>query len=234
MTDLESLKRPFDPAVVKWRPGSKSGNRAMAMAYVDARDVMERLDEAFGVMGWSDSFMVVQDGAAVECTITVSLGDEVGRWVTKVDVGYPNSPGSDKEQEPLKAAYSDALKRAAVKFGIGRELYDTPSFWIPLNERGMFDESSRPVWIVGKGWMLPTGETSPPTPSSGSARAMITAKLKSIRIEGQPLTVAQAKAAVKIATGKESTSELSPAEVAGFLTTLDNQKFLDSLSEVVG
>ena len=41
----------------------------------------------------------------------------------KADVGYPNDADNDPEDEPLKAAYSDAFKRAAVQFGIGRWLY---------------------------------------------------------------------------------------------------------------
>jgi Rad52/22 family double-strand break repair protein len=53
----------------------------------------------------------------VECTLTVC-------GARRADVGYSNAPDSEDEIEPAKAAYSDALKRAAVGFGVGRWLYE--------------------------------------------------------------------------------------------------------------
>jgi hypothetical protein len=86
--------------------------------YIDARQVMDRLDEVVGPQNWHASFRTLSEEAvAVECSLTVY-------GVTKCDAGYPNNPGSDFEKEPFKAAYSDALKRAAVHFGLGRFLYD--------------------------------------------------------------------------------------------------------------
>lgn len=86
--------------------------------YIDARQVMDRLDDVVGPENWWATFKVIpSDEAVVECSLTV-LG------ITKVDVGYSNNPGSDYEKEPFKAAYSDALKRAAVHFGVGRFLYE--------------------------------------------------------------------------------------------------------------
>jgi hypothetical protein len=52
----------------------------------------------------------------VLCRLTV-LG------ITKEDVG---------EGEDLKSAFSDAFKRVAVKFGVGRYLYELPKKWVPL------------------------------------------------------------------------------------------------------
>jgi hypothetical protein len=64
------------------------------------------------------------DGSVV-CRLRVRLGDE---WLTKVDVGGPSEQPDDGDRR--KAAVSDALKRAAVKFGVGRYLYRTPSQWV--------------------------------------------------------------------------------------------------------
>src|SRR5205823_3297906 len=49
-------------------------------------------------------------------------------WVMKMDVGGPSEQpdGGDR----MKAAFSDALKRAAVKFGVGRYLYRLPAQWV--------------------------------------------------------------------------------------------------------
>jgi hypothetical protein len=126
--DVESLTRalsaPFEPAEVKFKPAVVSGNRALALAYVDARVIQDRLDDVLGVEGWQDDYECLEDGSVV-CRLRLRLGDE---WVTKVDVGGPSEQpdGGDR----LKAAFSDALKRAAVKFGVGRYLYRLPSQWV--------------------------------------------------------------------------------------------------------
>jgi hypothetical protein len=119
-----ALSAPFHPAEVKFKPAVVSGNRALALAYVDARVIQDRLDEVLGVAGWQDDYECLPDGSVV-CRLRLRLGDS---WVTKVDVGGPSEQpdGGDR----LKAAFSDALKRAAVKFGIGRYLYRLPAQWV--------------------------------------------------------------------------------------------------------
>src|SRR5262249_2171413 len=86
--------------------------------------IQDRLDEVLGVEGWQDDYECLEDGSVV-CRLRLRLGDE---WVTKVDVGGPSEQpdGGDR----LKAAFSDALKRAAVKFGVGRYLYRLPAQWV--------------------------------------------------------------------------------------------------------
>lgn len=119
-----ALAAPFDPRDVKWKPQSVKGNRAMALAYLDARAIQDRLDEVLGVEGWQDEYQLLPDGS-VACKLQLFLGD---RWITKMDVGSPSEQpdGGDR----LKAAFSDALKRAAVKFGIGRYLYRLTAQWV--------------------------------------------------------------------------------------------------------
>ena len=125
--DVEALVRalaaPFDLAEVKFKPGAVSGHRALALAYVDARVIQDRLDEVLGVLGWQDSYKVLPDGS-VMCRLRIRLGEQ---WITKVDVGGQSEQpdGGDR----AKAAFSDALKRAAVKFGVGRYLYRLPALW---------------------------------------------------------------------------------------------------------
>ena len=41
-----ALAAPFDPAVVRFKPAVVSGNRALALAYVDARVIQDTLDRA--------------------------------------------------------------------------------------------------------------------------------------------------------------------------------------------
>lgn len=119
----QALAAPFDPSLIRFKPAVVNGNRALALAYVDARVIQDRLDDVLGVEGWQDDYECLADGSVV-CRLRLRLGNE---WVTKVDVGGPSEQpdGGDR----LKAAFSDALKRAAVKFGIGRFLYRLPAQW---------------------------------------------------------------------------------------------------------
>jgi hypothetical protein len=119
----QALSAPFDAVEVKFKPAVVSGNRALALAYVDARVIQDRLDDVLGVLGWQDSYRVLPDGS-VMCRLRLKIGDQ---WITKVDVGGQSEQpdGGDR----TKAAFSDALKRAAVKFGVGRYLYRLPQMW---------------------------------------------------------------------------------------------------------
>lgn len=119
----EDLAAPFDLAEVKFKPQAVSGNRAMAVPYVDARLVAERLDEAVGLANWQDTYTVLPGGEVV-CRLSVRLG---GEWVAKEDVGGQSE--QPDEGDRMKAAFSDALKRAAVKFGVGRYLYRLRPQW---------------------------------------------------------------------------------------------------------
>lgn len=121
---MEALAAPFAARDVKFKPAVVSGNRALALAYVDARVIQDRLDQVLGVDGWQDDYKCLEDGCVV-CRLRLKLGTE---WVSKVDVGSPSDQGDAGDRR--KAAFSDALKRAAVKFGIGRYLYRFPAQWV--------------------------------------------------------------------------------------------------------
>src|ERR1700687_4440396 len=73
-----ALAEPFDPSAVRFKPAVVSGNRAMALAYVDARVIQDRLDAVLGVDGWQDDYECRDDGSVV-CRLRLRLGDE---WVT--------------------------------------------------------------------------------------------------------------------------------------------------------
>jgi hypothetical protein len=119
----DAFAMPFDAADVKYKPAMVKNNRALALAYVDARLVLDRLDEVVGIDGWRDEYTHLPNGS-VECRLSVRIA---GVWVTKADVGSPSE--QPDEHDRVKAAVSDALKRAAVKFGIGRFLYRMPQVW---------------------------------------------------------------------------------------------------------
>jgi hypothetical protein len=127
MIDFQALASPFPPASVSWRVGSTTSDkkRGMALAFIDARDVMERLDAVCGPAGWQCDYPHA-NGKTV-CRIGIKVGDE---WVWKAD------GAGDTDVEAEKGALSDAFKRAAVRWGIGRYLYDLPSPWVELEAAG--------------------------------------------------------------------------------------------------
>ena len=144
-TIWQRLAAPFPPDVVKRRPGAKArdGNSAMVLHYIDARDVQHRLDDVMGAENWSDSYTVLADNA-VQCHLALAVFelDAPKQWIVKSDVGYPNSAG---DPEPLKGAFSDALKRAGVRWGIGRSLYGMPQEWLPIDANGRFLDADAPA-----------------------------------------------------------------------------------------
>ncbi|MBI1916225.1 MAG: hypothetical protein HYS12_16045 [Planctomycetes bacterium] len=126
--DVESLTQqllaPFESNEVKFKPAVVTGNRALALPYVDARVIQDRLDEVLGVAGWQDEYECLPDGSVV-CRLRLRLGSE---WITKMDVGGPSEQPDEGDRR--KAAFSDALKRAAVKFGVARYLYRLAPLWV--------------------------------------------------------------------------------------------------------
>ena len=131
MSDIfEQLASPFDPSEVDWRVGSVTKKdtpnpEGMALAYIDARTVMDRLDMVCGPAGWQNRY--VMEGSKTVCEIGIKCGDE---WVWKAD------GAGDSDVEAEKGALSDAFKRAAVRWGVGRYLYNLKSPWVAVKPFG--------------------------------------------------------------------------------------------------
>ncbi len=123
--NLNDLKKPFPANKISWRVGSvsKDKKKAMALAYLDARDVMDRLDEVCGPGNWQNKHP--HANGKTSCAIGIKIGDE---WVWK-----ENGAG-DSQVEAEKGAFSDAFKRSAVMWGVGRYLYDVPNIWVEIDE----------------------------------------------------------------------------------------------------
>lgn len=132
---FQKLSAPFLSDKVSWRVGSvtKDKKKAMALAYIDARDVMQRLDDAVGPANWQRSYTHAEKKTI--CAIGIRLD---GEWVWKSD------GAGDSDIEAEKGAISDAFKRAAVNWGIGRYLYDVQSPWVAINEYKQIESSELP------------------------------------------------------------------------------------------
>lgn len=111
----------------KWRVQSFSKNKpsASCVAYIDARDVMNLLDEVVGANNWQDKYEFIGDKLIAGIGI---YNSEIGQWIWKFDTG---TTGNIEEEKSL---FSDAFKRAAVKWGIGRFLYDLDIQYVKTNE----------------------------------------------------------------------------------------------------
>lgn len=120
--DIIRLAAEFPKEAISWRAQTvtKDGAKAMALAYIDARDVMERLDDICGPENWQDRYEF--SGPKTICYLQIKID---GEWVTKAD------GAGDTAVEAEKGAISDAFKRAAVKWGIGRYLYALDAPWVP-------------------------------------------------------------------------------------------------------
>ena len=126
-TMLKQLKEPFDQKFIKWRLGAtnKDKTKGIALAYIDSREVMKRLDDVCGMANWQATYKPVDGGFICELSIWV-----VDRWVTK-----SNAAGNTKV-EAIKGGASDALKRAAAVWGVGRYLYYLPNVWVAIKQQG--------------------------------------------------------------------------------------------------
>ena len=118
----KALCAPFEEKDLKHRPG----RAGMTFTYADARAVAQRLDDVLGIEGWQFEVKVA-DGArnVVHGSLAVVIG---GKTTIRQDFGYPNSAQDD---EPLKSAASDALRRCAAQLGVGRSLY-SPEKGVPV------------------------------------------------------------------------------------------------------
>ena len=175
--DWAKLAEPFPDDDVKQRPGAATwdhkescqGNRCretrdaakhIQFSYVDARAVAQRLDDVVTPAGWTFTSSVLPGTDVVHGRLILSLGD--GLVTAREDYGYPNS---ERDEEPIKAAASDALKRCAVLFGIGRHLYGDNK---PARSSGAGRNPSRPA-AAPRPTVVPDGDPYADLPFEGDA-----------------------------------------------------------------
>lgn len=154
----EKLQAPFHPDDIEWRVGATNSDKSkgLALAYVTNRAIQNRLDELFGPFGWKNEFREWKDKSQL-CGISIKHGDE---WITKWD------GADDSNMEATKGGLSDAMKRAAYQWGIGRYLYKLPSVWVPIKQVGrsyvIVQNPELPKWAlpeVHKTSKTPTKQT---------------------------------------------------------------------------
>ena len=119
---IKSLREPFDPQEVSFRVGATTKDgKGLALAYIDARNVMDRLDDVVGPENWQAEHVCADNKTT--CRIGIKLNNE---WIWKSD------GAGDTNVEAEKGAISDSFKRSAVHWGIGRYLYNLDSGFVNL------------------------------------------------------------------------------------------------------
>lgn len=149
--DLKLLFAEFPREAISWRAQSvtKAGDKALALAYIDARDVMDRLDDVCGSENWQDRYEF--HGTRTICYLSIRVD---GEWITKAD------GAGDSDVEAEKGAISDALKRAAVKWGVGRYLYHIVSPWVPCETTEWNGKKQWKSWTADP-WSYVRGSPAP-------------------------------------------------------------------------
>ena len=168
-TDLARLRDPFAPQDIEWRvqtAGEKNGKPwARVLAYVTNRAIMERFDDVVGPENWQNVYKEGPAGGVIcGLSVRVTRPDGTSDWVTKWD-GAENS-----DVEPVKGGLSNAMKRAAVQWGIGRYLYDLEEGWARVHDGGKFsakgkdggwfkwDPPELPTWAVPRARAASAGQ----------------------------------------------------------------------------
>lgn len=155
MINFNDLKKPFPVSSLKWRIGNKNreGTKANMLVYVDARMVQDRLDEVVGAGNWQFETRSMNSVNRQGNTFTIigRLGIKINdEWIWKED-GAENS-----DIEAAKGGISDAFKRAAVQWGIGRYLYNASDYstWaeVKSNDFNIYQDNKRLLDTVA--WRL--------------------------------------------------------------------------------
>lgn len=123
--DIKILGAKFDEKTIsiKIQSLNKAKDKAMLVLYLQHTDVYSRLEMVDPA--WSCETVDLDKSTNDHGTIFFCRMRMTVKGVSRENVGDGNDP---------KSAYSDALKRCAMLFGVGRYLYDTETVWVPYNE----------------------------------------------------------------------------------------------------
>lgn len=206
------LRAPFPPGIEQYRAGptwEQNGERwTRPLCYIDARAVFHRLDEAVGPDNWSTQLQRLGPGVYL-CTLTVC-------GVTRADVGQ----AGEREGEQEKSGASDAIKRAAVQFGVGAYLYDQELPPAKLERRGN-------DWVLPRNWRpaaRPAASHDPDAapPAAASGTPATAKQIAKIGVEMARVGWADERGRDYLAAtfGKHSRRDLTAAEASAFIDTL--------------
>ena len=132
------LKELYKEIPYQWRIQSIRDGYAQLVAYIDSRDVQKVLDSVVGQANWQDDYK------AIDGKVYAGIGIQVSpdKWTWKWDWGTESNIEKEKGQA------SDAFKRAAVKWGIGRFLYDLPIKVAKADGKNVINDAGKKVFNI--------------------------------------------------------------------------------------
>lgn len=143
---LEALQEPFPSHEVEFKPGALNGDKskALALAYVDSRPYIQRLNLV--CPEWQDEYQITMlpDRVVVLCRLTVNGITRTG------DGECLLAAGEKAEENAVTTASAQAFKRACVKFGLGAYLYALPQVWCDYDhaKRKIINPPTLPEWAL--------------------------------------------------------------------------------------
>lgn len=124
---IKELSAPFDPKDIKERVGwTTKGGKEVVVKYVEWSTVVERLNEV--CPAWSATIIsATQQGSQVVVHMNLEING-----ITRSGIGI----GKGSDEKAWKGAASDAIKRAAVNFGVALNLYENDENTIYQDKTG--------------------------------------------------------------------------------------------------
>lgn len=167
---LEALQEPFPSHEVEFKPGALNGDKtkALALAYVDSRPYIQRLNLV--CPDWQDDYQItlLPDRVVVLCRLTVNGVTRTG------DGECLLAAGEKAEENAVTTASAQAFKRACVKFGLGAYLYALPQVWCDYDhaKRKIVNPPKLPEWALSPAERLEKA-TARATEREAAEKAMV-------------------------------------------------------------
>lgn len=117
--------RELRPDELEVRSSESKGDKVSLLIYKDSRVDMRVLDETVGNEDWDVQYK--REGDTLLCGLGI-YSEKHNKFV------YKWAAGSESNFEAVKGEQSDALKRAAFCWGIGRALYTAPKIYVPKEQ----------------------------------------------------------------------------------------------------
>ena len=143
---VPALQAPFTNPKWRFHSPCADGKTCIVVPYIDSRMVQQRLDDVLGPAEWQNT--IEEESGVSSLSINID-----GEWVSKsaIEMSYRVGKNGQKEDkiEKEKALDSDALKRAAVLWGIGRMLYTIGAKSLPYDAKSKHPmDSNRKYCLV--------------------------------------------------------------------------------------
>lgn len=202
---------------VEVRVGQCSEKGASLLLYKDSRVDCRILDETVGPENWDCQYTKIGDGLFCSIGIYCQMADGQMQWVYKQDVGVPSNMEAEKGQA------SDALKRAAFRWGIGVELYTAPFIWVPAEKLAKLRKNER----TGRWQCFDRFTVKRMTVKDGRIDQLSIVNERGVQVFGNPFDDLKAEKAQKKTQRFAKVSELKKEAIAAGIREEGIKSWLD-------